>query len=530
MAGTGLRWRDPWLWGAGVVGALAAALGFPPAGLWPIPVLGVSVLWAGCAARPDRAPFFTGWAWGVGYFGALLWWLVPTVVRYGELGWMPGGACIGLLMAYLALYPALTAAVVGLAARRSLTGALVLAPLAWTAAEGLRGRLLTGFPWGDLPQALWQVGPALDLAPWVGADGVRLLLAALGVPPAWVLAYILRRKRPSLWPLIVPLAAGTLWTALAAAPTPLPPPEGRIRVGVTQGNIDQAQKWDPAYRVATLRIYRKLTEQAAAAGAGLVLWPETAAPFYAQDRTPERMRLESLARAEKVWLLFGAPGYVRTPGGVEYRNAVFLMAPTGRLRGRYDKVHLVPFGEYVPLGRFFPFVKKLVEGAGDFRPGEGVRPIRVPDLPTLGPLVCFEAIFPGLAAQHAEQGAQILVVLTNDGWFGRTPGPAQHLAFSAWRAAETGLPLVRAANTGISAVFDRRGRLVRATPLGVRTQFSVDVVYPLPGATPQALVRPWIAPACGILVACGLFAILRRPRRMAHQTQPPKPHRYDPEE
>ncbi len=530
MAGTGSRWRDPWVWAAGGAGALAAALGFPPAGLWPIPVLGVSALWAGCVARPDRTPFSAGWAWGVGYFGALLWWLVPTVVRYGGLGWMPGAACIGLLVAYLALYPALMSAVLGLAARRSLSGALVLAPLAWTAAEGLRGRLLTGFPWGDLPQALWRVGPALDLAPWVGADGVRLLLAALGVAPAWALTCLLRRERPSPWPLIVPLAAGALWAALAAAPLPLSPPEGRIRVGVAQGNIDQAQKWDPAYRDATLRIYGDLTRALANQGARLVLWPETAAPFYAQDRTPERVRLESLVRAEQVWLLFGAPGYVRTPGGVEYRNAVLLMDPAGRLRGRYDKVHLVPFGEYVPLGRFLPFVRKLVQGAGDFRPGDGIRPLRVPDLPALGPLVCFEAIFPGLAAQHAAQGAQVLVVLTNDGWFGQTPGPAQHLAFSAWRAAENGLPLVRAANTGISAVFDRRGRLVQATPLGVRMQFSADVEYPRPGATPQALVRPWIAPACGVLVAGGLFAILRRPRRMASQTQPPNLHRYDPEE
>ncbi len=530
MVGTGSRWRDPRPWSAAVVGAVAAALGFPPAGLWPVPVLGLSVLWAGAAARPDRGAFFTGWAWGVGYFGALLWWLVPTVVRYGGLGWVPGVAAIGLLVAYLALYPALTAAVVGRAARHHLPGALVLAPLAWTAAEALRGWFLTGFPWGDLPQALWRVGPALDLAPWVGADGVRLLLAALGVAPAWVVVWVLRRKRPPPWPLVVPLAAGAVWAALAAAPVPLSPPEGRIRVGVAQGNIDQSRKWDPAFREATLRIYGQLTRNAANQGTRLVLWPETAAPFYAQDRTGERVRLESLVRTERVWLLFGAPGYVRTAAGVEYRNAVLLMDPAGRLRGRYDKVHLVPFGEYVPLGRFLPFVKKLVEGAGDFRPGEGVRPIRAPGLPSLGPLVCFEAIFPGLATRHARQGAQILAVLTNDGWFGQTPGPAQHLAFSAWRAAENGLPLVRAANTGISAVFDRRGRLVRATPQGVRTQFAVEVVYPGAGTTPQAFVRPWIAPACGALVAGGLFAILRGPRRMARRAQPPDPRRYEPEE
>jgi apolipoprotein N-acyltransferase len=372
------------------------------------------------------------------------------------------------------------------------------------------------------------VDAALALAPWVGIDGVRLALATLASAVAWAVAGAHRRRRlpwSGLLPagLALPVAA-VLW----ALPAPSAAPAGEVRVGVVQGNIDQAQKWDPAFRQATVETYVSLTRDLAAARGGidLVLWPETAIPLLVQEASPERDVLERFAAEIGVPILFGAPAYEQRGQRTESRNAVFLLDADGRFVGRYDKVHLVPFGEYIPLGRFFPFVTKLVQGVGDFTAGPGATPLVAPGrLPSLGPLICFEVIFPSLAAEHARRGAQLLTVVTNDGWFGHTPGPYQHLAFAAWRAAETGLPLVRAANTGVSAAFDGRGRLLYSTALQARDAFRVALAYPAGGSTPQTHIRPWIAPSCLVLALAGLFAILRSSR--APRARPPAAHAPD---
>ncbi len=519
MAGTASRWPDSSAWGLAAWGALVGALAFPPVGLWGLALFGPFPLWVLSVDVPWKRAFGRGLFYGLGFFGALLWWIVATVVRYGGLPWAAGVGCLVALAAYLALFPAMGAGAVAAASSRRAGLGLLLAPLFWTGLEWLRGILLSGFPWGDLPQALWQQPPALALAPWVGIDGVRLGLAALSAAAAWV---VLRRRGAAAagypWPLVLAGVLVALSLGLLLRGPPVPPPEGELRVAVVQGNIDQAQKWDPAYRRATLETYARLSTREARKGADLLLWPETAVPLYAQDPTPERKGLEELVRSLGVPLVFGAPAYVREGGHVEYRNAVFLMDRDGQLAGRYDKVHLVPFGEYVPLGRFLPFLKKLVAGAGDFTPGPEVRPLSgVDGLPPIGPLVCFEMIFPSVAEAHARAGAGVLAVVTNDGWFGRTPGPYQHLAFAAWRAAELGVSLVRAANTGVSAAFDGRGHLLHATQLGEQGAFTATLpLYPA-HLTPEARVRPWVGPVCLALAVPGLFAILHRSRRSKRQ-------------
>jgi apolipoprotein N-acyltransferase len=520
MAETGPWWRDPWGWALALWGAAVAILAFPPSGLGVLALAGPAPLWAACLAGGDRPCWrrglARGWLYGIGFFGGLLWWICPTMTRYGGLPLAAGVACLVLLASYLALYPALGAALVAAAGSRSPGLSLAAAPFLWTGLEGVRACLFTGFPWGDLPQALWRSEWALALAPWVGIDGVRLLLAAAAGALAWAglraARPVQRRSLPS-WLGLLPLAAGAPVAAvLLALPAPSAPKAGELRVGVVQGNIEQAQKWDRAYRAATLRTYRELSRAAAAKGTGLILWPETAVPFQVQEPSDERAGLEALARELRTFLLFGAPAYAQTQNRLEYRNAVFLMDPSGALTGRYDKVHLVPFGEFMPFGRLFPFITKLVEGVGDFSSGPGIVPIRPSGgLPVLGPLICFAVIFPALSAKHLEAGAQMLAVVTNDGWFGSTPGPYQHLAFAAWRAAETGLPLIRAANTGISAVFDARGHLLHTTELQARDAFVLTVPYLARHLTPQARIRPWIWPGSLTLALAAYSAILLRP-------------------
>jgi len=490
--------------------------------VWPLVCVAPAPVWALSLGAGSRTAFARGWLYGLGFFGTLLWWIVPTVVGYGNLPAAAGVGCLLALAAYLALYPALGCAAVGAVARRSPTWALILAPLTWTGLEGLRGLLLTGFPWGDLPQALWKTRLALLPAPWVGIDGVRLILAGFATGACWALARWLGRAPLSPRGLIPWGLSCAAWGLLCALPSPLGPAKGEIEVAVVQGNIEQAQKWDPAFRSQTLDVYAQLSRSVAKAQPKLVVWPETAAPFYAQEPGPERGRIESLAQELGAFLVFGAPAYARPAAKVEYRNAVFLMDPQGRLAGRYDKVRLVPFGEYVPFSRYLPFVKKLVQGAGDFTSGPRVETLRGgPDLPILGPLICFEVIFPSVAEAHVRQGAQVLVVVTNDGWFGRTPGPFQHLAFAAWRAAEAGLPLVRAANTGISAVFDAAGGLVSDTKLLERAAFTARVPFREAKPMPQQRVRPWVTPTCLALACLVVFVTLRRPGTQPN-LQPPK--------
>jgi apolipoprotein N-acyltransferase len=507
---TALWWLDRWGWLLALWGAAVAVYGFPPNSMWSLVCVAPAPLWALCLRASGRIAFARGWLYGVGFFGALLWWIVPTVVGYGNLPAAAGVGYLFALAAYLALYPALCGVAVAMVARKSPTWALVLAPIAWTGLEGLRGFLLTGFPWGDLPQALWRMRLALAAAPWVGIDGVRLVLAGFATAASWAMARWLGHHSLSPRGLILSVASCAVWGLLYILPSPLGRPKGEVEVAVVQGSIEQAQKWDPAFRSQTLNVYTGLSRSVSGAHPSVVVWPETAAPFYAQEPGSERRRIESLAQELRAYIVFGAPAYVRGPSAkVEYRNAVFLMDPEGRLVGRYDKVHLVPFGEYVPFGKYLSFVKKLVQGAGDFTSGPRVEILRNgADLPVLGPMICFEVIFPFIAEALVRQGAQALVVVTNDGWFGRTPGPFQHLAFAAWRAAEAGVPLIRAANTGISAVFDATGGLVCDTRLMDRTAFATRIRFREAKPMPELSVRPWITPLCLALASFFVFATL----------------------
>jgi len=492
-------------------GGLTALLAFPPKPFWPLVFLLPAPAWAYAVGVCPRKGFMGGWACGLGFFCCLLWWLVPTMVDYGGLHPVLALLCLIFLAAYLGLFQALTAAAVSTVSKKNKSLALVLAPLAWTGLEHLRGVALTGIPWGDLPQALWRARPALDLAPYVGIDGVRLLVASAALAPAWFAVKFIRGQRVSVWTLALPAAAAVAWLGAGLAPSPVPPPEGEFSAALIQGNIDQSVKWDPWFRESALNAYFELTRKAAAENPdlALALWPETSVPFFVQEPGKAQERIKALARELNISLVFGAPAYTLDYSEPKSLNSVFLVDATGECLGRYDKVHLVPFGEYVPLGRLLSFVDKLVEGAGDFVPGGELITLKPGNsYPTLGPLICFEAIFPDLASQYSGKGAQVLAVVTNDGWFGDTPGPYQHLAFSAWRAAELGLPLVRAANTGISAAFDSRGKLLASTKIQTDAALVVRISYPPPHETPQNLIRPWIPWLCLGLAAAIVFVTL----------------------
>jgi apolipoprotein N-acyltransferase len=247
-----------------------------------------------------------------------------------------------------------------------------------------------------------------------------------------------------------------------------------MKIAVVQGNIEQDQKWSPAMRLETVDIYTHLSEQAIDRQDGspvLLVWPETALPFLIGDNLYYRRLKNGLIKKQKIWLLSGAPFY-RAPedrdsqqaGVGESYNSAYLFTPEGKIGGRYDKQHLVPFGEYVPLSDYFSLPGPLVENIGNFSNGKPVNPLSCQGA-AIGVLICFESIFPKLSRDWTARGANLLVNITNDAWFGHSSAPWQHLSMSVFRAVENRRSLARSANTGVSAVIDPLGRINRSSPL-----------------------------------------------------------------
>ncbi len=242
-------------------------------------------------------------------------------------------------------------------------------------------------------------------------------------------------------------------------------------------------------------------------------WPETALPFYFQDGEELAGSVIRFARRHDVPVLAGSPAYIRQGESYSLYNRVYLVTPQGTEFPRYDKVHLVPFGEYVPFGKYLPFLSKLVHGVGDFRPGRDAAPLRYRDL-ALGVLVCYEAIFPELAQERVEAGANVLINVSNDAWFGRSSAPMQHLGLAALRAVEQGRFLIRATNTGISAVIDPKGRILARSGLFTTERLGYGETVLLTGLTPFNRLHGPIHWACGVIAAVlWTVAVLSGPRR-----------------
>ncbi len=440
---------------------------FPPGSTaWLAWIALVPLLWALRGQSPS-ACFRLGLLTGLCHFLSLIYWIVVVLHSYGGLNPVLSAAALAALAVYLSLYMGAFAWCSHWI--RGSRFAIFLTAAAWVALEYVRAHALTGFPWCLLGHSQFQYHRLIQVADLAGVYALSFLVAAINASVFSLLFQGRRRRSP--WPFLEAAASSALlisavfYGGLRLSGEPVRPgPGARVRAAVVQGNIDQSVKWDTEFQAATMETYARLTRQAARARPDLIVWPETAVPFFFQDPSDLEQRVRSLPGETGSHLLFGGPAYSRTGEGVSYYNRAYLLSPRGEVIDRYDKVHLVPFGEYVPLKRFLPFVNRLVASAGDFIPGRDPGPLQGVQW-SPGVLICFEAIFREPARIQALQGARMLVNITNDAWFGRTSAPFQHLAMSVFRSVETGLPMVRAANTGISAFVDSRGRITRAGPL-----------------------------------------------------------------
>lgn len=452
----------------------AAALALAPWYLWPLMVLGYSgLLWLLHGPGGTGRAFSHGWAFGAGYFLVGLNWIGNAfLVDADRFAWMMPFAVFGLATG-LALFPAVATALTRRFSAPGLARLLALT-LFCGLMEWLRGSLLTGFPW-LLSGHVWAGSDvSIQAAAYLGASGLGLLAVLAAAAPALLLTAPSGARKQA----VMANAAAWALVVVTAALSALRLPEGEaahhpdVRLRLVQAGIPQADKWRPELRDRHLALYLRLSlgpdESGRPADFSHLIWPETATPFFlARDQARRGIIARALPR--RSLLISGSPRRADQPGSpTRLYNSILSLTPDDAVRVVYDKNHLVPFGEYLPLRPALAFLglDKLAHGAVDFSSGVGPRVVTVPGLPAFRPLICYEIIFPReVSASRSGVSAEWLLNLTNDAWFGDSFGPRQHLAIARMRAVELGLPVVRAANTGISAVIDPYGRINRQLPL-----------------------------------------------------------------
>lgn len=414
--------------------------------------------------------FLTGWAFGFGFFLFGLSWIAESFFVDAErFGWMAAPAVIGLAGA-LALFPAAAMVVFAATKTTGVSGTLVFAAC-WSGSEWLRGTVLTGFPWNLIAYAWVDYDVPRQMAALFGSYGLGLLTVLLSTLPTVI--FTRDRWQSGLAATMFVMLAAGIWINSEARLTG-EDQQTAVNVRIVQGNIPQRQKWDPAFRERNIARYLDLS--ARPGQFDILLWPESAFPGYLDE---DQWMLGEIAKllTDNAVLLTGAQTRENVDGEQQYKNAVLAIDSTAQIINRYAKHHLVPFGEYVPLRDLLP-LRRLTAGLGDFAPGSGPETFRMPQLPGVGLSICYEAIFPGKIINSKDRPEWIFNA-TNDAWFGASIGPSQHLASSRMRAVEEGLPFVRAANTGISAIIDGNGRLISHLDLG-----ETNI---LDGALPAAL-------------------------------------------
>ncbi|WP_448662145.1 apolipoprotein N-acyltransferase [Sphingomonas sp. CJ20] len=503
---------------------LLSATGFAPLGWWPVTLLCFAVLLALTHQAPTlRAALLRGWVFGVGHFTVGNNWIQHAFDYQDKMPPVLGYFAVMLLALYLAIYPALA---MGLAWRfaRSVRhragwvepdlGYVLAAAAAWIAAEWLRGTLFTGYPWNPLG-VIWVPTPLSGLAAWTGTyalSGITLAIAGL------VFLAAQRQYRPLLIGVPVLAVAALLTADFPRAPDTAE--ASRPHVRVVQPNIGQDNVAAPDYPERTLA---KLLEWSGKPGAvpRLVVWPEGMVNYYIEDGYPDprfygrgdprwvRARIAAVlgpqdtALVGGTALLFDSRGQLSGAG-----NSVWTVNPAGMLGERYDKAHLVPYGEYLPMRTLLePLgLARLVMGDVDFVPGPGPRALTVPGFGNAGIQVCYEIIFSGQVVDRAHR-PDFLFNPSNDAWFGRW-GPPQHLAQAQLRAIEEGLPILRATPTGISAVIDAHGRVLESVPAGQEGAIELRLPRPLPPTLFARLGNALALIAVGLL--CFFAIALRR--------------------
>ena len=453
--------------------------------------------------------FALGLTTGLVYFTATLYWITLVVRRYGDLPVVVAVFVNALLVAYLALFPAVFAMVMRRLWIAYRAPALMAAPLVWTATElGRTYLLFNGFPWVLLGYSQATTLPIAQLASVFGVYGVSAVVASVSAAAATCVATRSRRHRSVAVSVVAVIVIGTaVWGAVRTSRAPWTREGQPVKVGLVQGNVSDEQRRDPAQSLRIIQDQVRLTRQAIGAGAELVLWAESAmTPYRFADNPDAAEFVRKVARESRVPILVGSDQVERGRPDRWY-NSAFLVRADGADAGFYRKMHLVPFGEYVPMKRLLFFVGPLVEAIGiGFDAGED--PIVLPvGGHAISVAICYEIVYPALIRQFVLRGSELLTTITNDAWFGNTSAPYQHFAQASMRAIEEGRYVVRAANTGISGIVDPYGRVLEQTGIYEQGMLVGEARF-LTTATPYA--RWGDAFAYGATVVTAVLLLLAR--------------------
>lgn len=494
---------------------------------WCLAFVGPALLVHAIDGLAPRRAAMVAFLGGLAGQSLVLHWIYVVTVVYGGVPFVVGVLAPIGLAGYTALHLGLFGWAAARLAQRRLDGPLLLAA-AFTAQEWLRHHVFTGFPWGVLGYAQHDNPLLMAVASLGGVHALSLVMALGSFGALTLLRDRAAGRRPTLSgvaALGLVVAAHGIGALVLARETP--PAGGTLRVAVLQGNIAQDVKWNEDFIEETMQRYERLTREAALRGAEVILWPETAVPGSIDLDAGMRERLQRLAEQAQATLVVGAVGIEGRGRTARYFDSAFVLLPDGSITDRYDKAHLVPFGEYVPFADWIGgVVEALARGIApaSVTPGAGPRVVAIERPPRsalpeaavvpAGVSVCYELLFPDLMRRFVRDGASVLLAVTNDAWYGRTGAPYQFLAISALRAAETRSWMARAANTGVSALIDERGRVREQTGIFVEGLLVGDVPLRARNATPTFYVRHGdvVAWGCAAIALLGIAPVQWRRR------------------
>ncbi len=429
-----------------------------------------------------KQSFISGFIFGATYFFGTLYWIYHSINHYGGLSFFASIAIVLLLCCYLSLFPAAFSYLFSIVIKKTKLPALFVAPVIWVVLEFLRSYLLTGFPWSSIGYSQYKFLSLIQISDITGVYGISFLV--LSVNGAFADLVLLKRrfKEMPLFPLsysvigISSLLVLLIFTIGYGNWRLGQDRTGKvISAGIVQGNINQDIKWEPAFQKEVIDTYINLTNEASLSSPEIIVWPETSLPFFFGDDIENTEKIINFQKNLGSYLLFGSIMIkMRTTEKTLFTNSSVLLDREGNAVYKYDKIHLVPFGEYVPLRSILFFIDKIVVGVGDYIPGNKYIKADT-DLGGFGTLICYEIIFPGMVRKFYKNGGDFIVNITNDAWFGKTSGPYQHFSMAVFRAIENRKPLIRSANTGVSGFIDSNGRILSKTSLFKREFLKSDI-------------------------------------------------------
>ena len=456
--------------------------------------------------HPPLKAFLLGLTSGFIYFAGTLYWTGTVIRTFGGIPLPAAMLGVVLLALYQGFFPALFALISSRLIARGGLAAVFLSAAAWIATEFFRGVVFGGFPWVLLGDSQVTVLPVAQLASVLGVYGVSGLVAFINAAIAYAMLTNGRRRAVAIAAAAGVLIATGAWGAARIADGALTRAGTPIRVGLIQANIAQEDKWKAGEARRIFTTYIAMTRDAVKRGAEYVIWPESATPFMFENDPAGQEALRALAREVRVPILFGSDQEVTRPEPALY-NAAFLVTPDGRTAAVYRKIHLVPWGEFIPMKRLLFFVSPLVDSFTDFSPGTEM--VLLPIGSHLASTaICYEVVYPSLIRRAVQGGSELLTTITNDAWYGHSSAPYQHFALASMRAIEQGRYLARAANTGISGVIDPYGRIVRQSSI-FEQDALVEQVRFLTVRTIYSRIGDVIAYIAIALVGLGLV-LLRR--------------------